>query len=81
MSNGVAPNRHGRLTRHAPLRRASTWVFAVMLTVLPLVIMQALSHEPQHLDSPISTATAVALIGGDRHPVHGDVLRRRYALT
>jgi ABC-2 type transport system permease protein len=31
--------------------------------VLPLVIMQALSNEPQHLNSPISTATAVALLG------------------
>jgi ABC-2 type transport system permease protein len=45
------------------LRRASTWVFAVMLAVLPIVVLQALSNEPQHLNSPISTATAVALIG------------------
>jgi ABC-2 type transport system permease protein len=45
------------------LRRASTWFYAVMLTVLPLVVMQALSNEPQHLNSPISTAAAVALIG------------------
>src|SRR5688500_11562662 len=45
------------------LRRASTWAFAVMLTVLAVVVMQALSNEPQHLNSPISTATAVALLG------------------
>jgi len=45
------------------LCRASTWVFAVMLTVLPLGIMQALANEPEHLNSPISTATAVALLG------------------
>ena len=44
------------------LRRASTWFHAVILLVLPLVIMQALSNEPQHLNSPISTATP-ALIG------------------
>jgi len=34
-----------------------------MLTALPLVVMQALSNEPQHLNSPISTAAAIALIG------------------
>ena len=44
------------------LRRASTWAFAVMLIVVPLVVLQALSNEPQHLNSPISTATAIALI-------------------
>jgi ABC-type transport system involved in multi-copper enzyme maturation permease subunit len=45
------------------LRRASTWFFAVLLLVLPVVVMQALSNEPQHVNSPISTATAVAFIG------------------
>jgi hypothetical protein len=30
--------------------------------VLPLVVLQALASEPQHLNSPLSTATAVALI-------------------
>src|SRR5688572_15244690 len=44
------------------LRRASTWFFAVLLIVLPLVVLQALASEPQHLNSPLSTATAVALI-------------------
>ena len=44
------------------LRRPSTWFFAVLLIVLPLVVLQALASEPQHLNSPLSTATAIALI-------------------
>jgi hypothetical protein len=49
------------------LRRATTWFFAVLLILLPLVVLQALASEPQHLNAPLSTATAtaIALIGSD----------------
>ena len=45
------------------LRRASTWFQAMLLLTAPVVVMQALSNEPQHLNAPISSATAVAFVG------------------
>jgi ABC-2 type transport system permease protein len=45
------------------LRRTSTWVFAALLTALPVVMMQAFADGPLHLNAPVTIATVSTLAG------------------